>query len=182
MAEKLEILIKGCKKGRARSQEQLYNQFSGAMYGLCLQYASNEDDAKDILQDGFVKVFQKIDQVKDPKAFPGWIRRVIINTALERYRSYVHVQRMEESSLALKEEISGDVLEQLNAEALVQLIQELTPKYRMVFNLYAIEGYSHKEIAEMMDISEGTSKSNLSRARAILQEKVKRIYGTVDIR
>ena len=182
MAEQLDILIKGCKKGKTSSQEQLYRQFSGAMYGLCLQYTSDEDDAKDILQDGFVKVFKKIDQVKEPKAFPGWIRRVIINTALEKYRSQVLVQRMDESQQSFKEEVSGDVLDQLNAEVLVELIQELTPKYRMVFNLYAIEGYSHKEIGEMLEISEGTSKSNLSRARAILQEKVKKLYGTVELR
>lgn len=182
MAEQLDILINGCKKGKSRSQEQLYRQFSGAMYGLCLQYASDEDDAKDILQDGFVKVFQKIDQVKEPKAFPGWIRRVIINTALEKYRSQVLVQRIDESQQLIKEEVSEDVLDQLNAEVLVEMIQGLTPKYRMVFNLYAIEGYSHKEIGEMLEISEGTSKSNLSRARAILQEKVKKVYGTVEHR
>jgi RNA polymerase sigma factor (sigma-70 family) len=182
LAEKLDILIKGCKKGNARSQEELYKLFSAAMYGLCLQYASNEDDAKDILQDGFVKVFQKIDQVKNPVAFPGWIRRVIINTALEKYRSQVLLQRIDDGQLALKEEVSGDVLEQLNAEALVKMIKELSPRYRMVFNLYAIEGYSHKEIGKMLEISEGTSKSNLSRARIILQVKLKKLYGTVDVR
>lgn len=182
MAEQLDILIKGCKKGNARSQEKLYVLFSAAMYGLCLQYASNEDDAKDILQDGFVKVFQKIDQVKNPKAFPGWIRRVIINTALEKYRSQVLLQRIDESQLARKEEIGEDVLDKLNAEDLVNIIKDLSPKYRMVFNLYAIEGYSHKEIGEMLEISEGTSKSNLSRARMILKEKVKKIYGTVHVR
>lgn len=182
MAEQLDILVKGCKKGNSRSQEKLYNLFSAAMYGLCLRYASNEDDAKDILQDGFVKVFQKIDQVTEPKAFPGWIRRVIINTALEKYRSQVLLQRIDESHLAMKEEVSGDVLDQLNAETLVDLIKDLSPKYRMVFNLYAIEGYSHKEVGEMLEISEGTSKSNLSRARVVLQEKVKKLYGTVDVR
>ncbi len=182
MAEQLEILIKGCKKGRARSQEQLYKLFSAAMYGLCLQYASDEDDAKDILQDGFVKVYQKIDQVKNPKAFPGWIRRVMINTALEKYRSQVLLQRMDESQQIWKEEVSEDVLDRLSAEALLTLIKELSPKYKMVFNLYAIEGYSHREIGEMLQISEGTSKSNLSRARSILQEKVKKLYGTVHVR
>lgn len=182
MAEQLDILIEGCRKGKSQSQEKLYNLFSAAMYGLCLQYASNEDDAKDILQDGFVKVFQKIDQVKNPKAFPGWIRRVMINTALEKYRSQVLLQRIEESQYAEKEEVSEDVLDTLNAETLVDMIRDLSPKYRMVFNLYAIEGYSHKEISEILDISEGTSKSNLSRARVILQEKVKKLYGTVDVR
>jgi len=182
LAENLEILIKGCRKGDSASQEKLYRQFSSAMYGLCLQYASSEEDAQDILQDGFVKVFKKIDQVKEVKAFPGWIRRVIINTALERYRSQVVLQRVDEEPRAMSEMVSDDVLDQLDAEIIVGMIQELTPKYRMVFNLYAIEGYNHKEISELLNISEGTSKSNLSRARAILQEKVKRIYGEVRLR
>ncbi len=182
MAVKADILIEGCKKGDGSSQEKLYRQYSGAMYGLCLQYASSEEDAQDILQDGFVKVFKKIDQVKDPNAFPGWIRRVMINTALERYRSQVLLKRVDDEPNLADEQVSENVLTQLNAESLVMMIQELSPKYRMVFNLYAIEGYNHKEIAEMLSISEGTSKSNLSRARAILQEKVKKEYGIVKIR
>lgn len=182
MAVKLEILFDGCKKGDPGSQEKLYKQFSGAMYGLCLQYASSEEDAQDILQDGFVKVFKKLGQVKDVKALPGWIRRVMINTALERYRSHVLLQRVDDGPGFVGEEFADDDFAQLDAEAIVMMIQELTPKYRMVFNLYAIEGYSHKEIAEKLSISEGTSKSNLSRARRILQEKVKRLYGEVNIK
>jgi len=182
LTDTLEILIKGCIKGDPGSQEKLYRQFSAAMYGLCLQYASSEEDARDILQDGFVKVFKKIGQVKDVKAFPGWIRRVMINTALERYRSLVVMQRIDEDPLLLNEKITDDVLDDLNAEFLVALIQELPPRYRMVFNLYAIEGYSHKEIGDMLNISDGTSKSNLSRARAILQGKVKKVYGNVQTR
>ncbi|MEX0988314.1 MAG: sigma-70 family RNA polymerase sigma factor [Bacteroidales bacterium] len=182
MTEKLEILIEGCRKGDPGSQERLYRQFSAAMYGLCLQYSSSEEDAHDILQDGFVKVFKKMGQVRDAKAFPGWIRRVMINTALEKYRSRVVMQRIDEAPLLQNELVTDDVLDALQAEALVDLIRELTPKYRMVFNLYAIEGYNHKEIGEMLNITEGTSKSNLSRARAILQEKVKKIYGSSKFR
>ena len=179
MTDTLKILIEGCIKGDPGSQEKLYRQFCAAMYGLCLQYASSEEDAQDILQDGFLKVFKKIGQVKEAKAFPGWIRRVIINTALERYRSQVVMQRIDEEPMLLNEQITDDVLDDLNAEALVAMIQELPPRYRMVFNLYAIEGYNHKEIGEMLGISDGTSKSNLSRARSILQGKVKRVYGYV---
>jgi RNA polymerase sigma-70 factor (ECF subfamily) len=182
LTDSLEILIRGCTKGDSGSQEKLYRQFSAAMYGLCMQYASSEEDAQDILQDGFVKVFKKIGQVKEAKAFPGWIRRVMINTALERYRSQVVMQRIDEDPLVLNDQITDDVLDELNAEALVIMIRELPPRYRMVFNLYAIEGYSHKEIGEMLGISDGTSKSNLSRARAILQEKVKKVYGNVQLR
>ena len=169
-------------EGDSGSQEKLYRQFNRAMYGLCLQYASTEEDAQDILQDGFVKVFRKMDQVKDAKAFPGWIRRVMINTALEHYRSQVLIQRVDDEPGLVSDQFADDDFTQLDAEAIVLMIQELTPQYRMVFNLYAIEGYRHKEISEMLQISVGTSKSNLSRARAILQEKVKLLYGEEEMK
>jgi len=178
LADKLDILLKGCRKGDRKSQEQLYHRFSAAMFGLCLQYASCREDAEDILQEGFIKVFDKLSQVKNPAAFPGWIRRVMINTALEKYRSEVVLQKVQSEIKEQTETITDNALEQLSAEELITLIQKLTPKYRMVFNLYAIEGYNHKEISEMLGISEGTSKSNLSRARYILQEKVKILYGS----
>ena len=182
MAETLEILIKGCKKGDRKSQEALYNRFSSAMYGLCLQYASGEEDAQDILQEGFIKVFKKISQVQNPAAIPGWIRRIMINTALEKYRSQVLLKRIDDVKTGYDQEVSNSAFDNLTSEELVKLIQGLTPKYRMVFNLYAIEGYSHKEISEMLGISEGTSKSNLSRARATLKERIKIVYGSVIVR
>lgn len=182
MAEKLDILIKGCKKGKPKSQEALYQRFSAAMYGICLQYASSEDDAQDILQDGFIKVFAKLDQVKNPAAFPGWIRRLMINTALEKYRSQVILQRVDDVRGEIHEETDNGVFSDLTSEELVALIQTLSPKYRMVFNLFAIEGFSHQEISDELGISVGTSKSNLSRARAILQEKIKNIYGSAIVR
>lgn len=179
MAEKLDILLKGCKKGKPKSQEALYRRFASAMYGICLQYASSEEDAQDIMQDGFVKVFRKLDQVNNPAAFPGWIRRVMINTALEKYRSQVILQRMDDVQEEADEALDDGIFDNLTCQELVKLIQTLSPRYRMVFNLYAIEGYSHQEISEELGISIGTSKSNLSRARAILQEKIKDIYGAV---
>ena len=182
MAEKLDILLKECKRGKSESQEKLYRRFAAAMYGLCLQYASNEEDAQDILQEGFIKVFAKLDQVKNPAALPGWIRRVMINTALERYRSQVVLQRVDELREEHHEDAGNEALDKISCEELVGLIQTLTPRYRMVFNLYAIEGYSHQEISEELGISVGTSKSNLSRARAILQEKVISLYGSAVVR
>ena len=152
------------------------------MYGICLQYASSEEDAQDILQEGFIKVFAKLEQVKNPVAFPGWIRRLMINTALEKYRSQVILQRVEDVKGEVHDESENRIFSELTCEELVVLIQTLTPKYRLVFNLYAIEGYSHKEISEELGISVGTSKSNLSRARAILQGKIKNIYGSAIIR
>ena len=182
MAKELDILLKECKRGKAGSQEELYRRFASAMYGLCLQYASNEEDAQDIMQDGFIKVFAKLDQVKIPSALPGWIRRVMINTALEKYRSQVILQRVDEVREVQYEESGEDALERITCEELVALIQTLTPRYRMVFNLYAIEGFSHQEISEKLGISVGTSKSNLSRARAILQDKIRTIYGSAIVR
>lgn len=148
------------------------------MFGICLQYASGEDDAKDLLQDGFIKVFRKLEQVKNPAAFPGWIRRVMINTALEKYRSQVSMQSVDELGREVPGDRGTEVFQELTSKELVTLIQSLTPRYRMVFNLYAIEGFSHQEISIELGISVGTSKSNLSRARGILQEKIKNIYGS----
>ena len=182
MAEKLDILLKECKRGKSESQEKLYRRFAAAMYGLCLQYASNEEDAQDILHEGFIKIFAKLDQVKNPAALPVWIRRVIINTALERYRSQVILQRVDEVKEEHHEDSGYEALERITCDELVGLIQTLTPRYRMVFNLFAIEGFSHQEISEELGISIGTSKSNLSRARAILQEKIKTIYGSAIVR
>jgi len=179
LAEELEILLEGCKRGKPKSQEALYKRFAAAMYGICLQYASSEEDAQDIMQEGFLKVFRKMDQVNSPAAFPGWIRKVMINTALEKYRNRIHLQRMDEVKEEAEKALDNGIFENMTCEELVALIKTLTPQYRIVFNLYAIEGYSHKEISEELGISVGTSKSNLSRARAILQEKVKLIYGTL---
>ncbi len=179
MAERLEILLEGCVKGKPRSQEDLYKRFAPAMYGICLQYASSEEDAQDIMQEGFVKVYRKLDQVKKAEAFPGWIRRVMINTALEKYRSRVHLQRIDDVKEEADEAMDDGIFENLTCQELVALIQTLSPQYRLVFNLYAIEGYNHQEISKELGISVGTSKSNLSRARASLQEKIKKIYGAV---
>ncbi len=143
------------------------------MFGLCLQYANNYDDACDILQEGFIKVYRKMEQFRGKGSFEGWIRRIIINTALERYRSQMHLYPLTENVVNKDEMVYEEVFEKLSAGDLVKLVRELPPRYRMVFNMYAIEGYSHKEVAEMMGIKVGTSKSNLSRARDILQRKYK---------
>ena len=155
-------IIQGCLKGDRKSQERLYMLFAKRMFGLCLQYADNYDDASDIMQEGFIKVFSKLEQYKGKGSFEGWMRRIMINTALERYRSHVHMYPLTDRVVKQDEMSYEEVLEKLTAADLIKLVQELPPRYRMVFNLYAIEGYSHKEIAEMMGITTGTSKSNLS--------------------
>ena len=176
MADIPEKIIQGCKKGKQRYQEELYHLLAPKMYGLCLKYANDRDDAKDIMQDGFIKVFGKIDQFGEKGSFEGWVRRIMINTALEKYRSQVTMYSLDERMPLSDEGVQSTVIDNLSAEDLLVLIGQLTPKYRMVFNLYAIDGFSHKEIGEMLGISEGTSKSNLSRARVILQEKVRELY------
>jgi RNA polymerase sigma-70 factor (ECF subfamily) len=150
------------------------------MFGLCLQYADNYDDACDILQEGFIKVYGKLDQFTGKGSFEGWIRRIMINTALERYRSQLHLYPMTDQVVNMNNMQSEEVFESLTATDLIKLIRDLPPRYRMVFNLYAIEGYSHKEIAEMMGVTTGTTKSNLSRARSILQQKVKQYFDSVE--
>ena len=176
--DQIDEILKGCLSGDRRSQEHLYKMFSARMFGLCLQYSNNYDDAKDILQEGFIKVFQKLKQFDKRGSFEGWIRRIMINTALERYRSQTRLYPLTEQDVRREDLIYEEVFETLTARDLVKLMQELPPRYRMVFNLYAIEGYTHKEVGDMMGISVGTSKSNLSRARQILQEKVKRYYNS----
>lgn len=175
LVDQLHTVIKGCQEKKPEAQRALYDMFKAKMFGICLRYAGNYDDAQDILQEGFIKVFDKIHQFRFSGAFEGWIRRIMVNTALEKYRlHYSHIPADENLNNIEKEtsEIGSDI----DADILVRVVQELTPKYRIVFNLYAIEGMSHKEISKMLKISEGTSKSNLSRARAILQEKVSKLY------
>lgn len=172
----LEELIKACKKERPDAQKQIYEMFSSKMFGVCLQYSKDYTEAEDILQEGFIKVFTKISQFDGKGSFEGWVRRIMVNCALERYRKQnmlYSVSDIQEYDTSVSYD---DVMGELSSKDLLKLIQELTPQYRTVFNLYAIEGYSHQEIGEMLNISEGTSKSNLSRARVILQEKVKALY------
>lgn len=176
MGESLSDIIHGCLEGDSIAQEQLYQRFAGKMFAVCLQYSGDYDEAKDVLQEGFIRVFLNLKQFEEKGSFEGWMRRIMINTALEKYRDKYHLNRVDNQSENMEVGVVDDVLEDLSAQDLLRMIRELSPKYRMVFNLYAIEGYSHKEISALLNISEGTSKSNLSRARAILQEKVKQYY------
>lgn len=146
------------------------------MFGICLRYAGNYDDAQDIVHDGFVKIYVKISQFRFEGSFEGWMRRIMVNTALEKYRMQCQIININDFTKEVDTMDSSDFSSEISARELVKFVQELSPRYRMVFNLYAIEGYSHKEISGMLEISEGTSKSNLSRARAILQEKVMKYF------
>lgn len=142
------------------------------MFSICLRYAENKEDAQDILQDGFVKVFKKVNTFKHKGSFEGWIRRIMVHTAIEHYRKrskYFMVDINE----AHEQSFDADALVNLSTAEIIKLVQELPAGYRTVFNLFVIEGYAHQEIADMLNISEGTSKSQLSRAKKMLQLRMK---------
>ena len=165
-------LLEGCIRGDRKAQRELYNRFSSKMYGVCLRYAANAEEAEDILQEGFIKVFRKIGSFRSEGSFEGWIRRIFVNTAIEHYRKKTYLQPITEQE---ENSIEGgylSVLDSLAERDIINLVQQLSPGYRTVFNMYVVEGYTHKQIAEQLGISEGTSKSQLSRAKQILQELV----------
>ncbi len=166
-----EQLVVGCLKGDPVAQKALYQQFSRKMMSICMRYAHNRDQAQDMLQDGFVKVFQKIDHYRGEGPLGGWIARTMVNTALDHIRR----NKMFDHSLDLTEAEhlhQGDetVLTGMSTDELMDLIQSLPTGYRTVFNLFVIEGYAHKEIADMLGVSENTSKSQFMKARAYLRK------------
>ncbi len=166
-------LIVGCLQGNRRMQEELYRRFSPRMYAVCLRYAGNAEEAEDILQEGFIKVFKKLDSFRSEGSFEGWMRRIFVNTAIEHFRRKRYMMPVTEREENTIEGKYLSVLDDLAARDIMALVQELSPGYRTVFNMYVVEGYTHKEIADMLGISEGTSKSQLSRAKVILQDMVK---------
>ena len=166
-------LIKGCLMDDRRMQEELYQRYSPRMYAVCLRYAGNADEAQDVLQDGFIKVFKKMDSYRGDGSFEGWMRRVFVNTAIEHFRRKRYMMPVTEKEENTLEGKYTSVLDDLGAKDILALVQELSPGYRTVFNMYVVEGYTHREIADMLGISEGTSKSQLSRAKVILQDMVR---------
>ena len=170
--ENLDDLIEGCKAGERKAQSDLYRIFSPKLFGVCLRYSRDGTEAEDTLHEGFVKIFDKISQYTGRGSFEGWMKRIVVNIALEKYRTRYRLQTVDDITIYDSQSTVDDVFETLNVAQLMELVQALPPRYKMVFNMYAIDGYNHKEIADIMGISEGTSKSNLSRARKILQDKV----------
>ncbi len=166
-----EQLVHGCVKGDPAAQKLLYQQFSRRMMSVCMRYANDREQAQDMLQDGFVKVFQKIDHYRGDGPLAGWIARTMVNTALDhirRNKPYDHSVDLTEAEHLHQEE--GKVLSGMTTEELLALIQALPTGYRTVFNLFVIEGFAHKEIADMLGISENTSKSQFMKARAYLRK------------
>ena len=162
-------IIKGCLKGKRDAQKQLYDLFAADMLGVCFRYTKNLDDAENILQDGFVKVFRSLKDFRNEGELGGWIRRIVVNTALTYLKSnskYQHDLLFEDTPL---HRVSGyDPEVRLHAKELTQLIRQLPTGFQTIFNLHAVEGYTHVEIGTMLGISDGTSRSQYSRARTLL--------------
>ena len=166
----LEQLISNCKKNDTKAQSQLYELFSSKLFSICLKYSRNYAEAEDNLQDSFVTIFNKIEQYNFKGSFEGWLKRITINTALQRYREKGVFKIVNEENIEdVKVEIEDS---NISIDFLLKIIQELPDRYRLVFNLYVLDGFSHKEVAKMLKITTGTSKSNLARARLILKEKI----------
>lgn len=177
LSRKLSVddLLEGCKRADRRTQELLYKTLASRMLGVCMRYAKDHFEGEDILQTGFVKVFQKVNEFRGDGSFEGWIRRIMVNTAIEFYRKNQRMMNLVDlDEVYDAPQVTFD-MEGLEVRDLLTLIQQLSAGYKLVFNLYAIEGYSHKEIAKQLGITEGASKSQLSRARAILKEKLRKL-------
>jgi len=170
-------LLEGCRAGNRKMQEALYRQTASKMLVVCMRYAKDRMEAEDVLQMGYIKVFQKVNEYRGDGAFEGWIRKVMVNTAIESYRKNLRSLSVVPIEDAYDQPSTGFDFSRLGMQDLLKVIQKLADGYRVVFNMYIIEGYSHKEIAETLGISEGASKSQLSRARAILKEEIIKMEG-----
>lgn len=163
-------LIQGCMEGNAEMQRLLYERFSAKMYGVCLRYAESTEDANDVMQDAFIKVYRSLPKFRAEGSFEGWIRRIFINTSIEHYRKKVKLYYVTEVQENTIEDTELNALDSLATKDILNIVNELSPGYKQVFNLHVVEGYSHKEIADLLGITEGTSKSQLARAKGVLKK------------
>ncbi len=170
-----EELIRGCIKGKESYQYEVYKRYSPKMFGVCLRYCDSKEEAEDVLQDAFIKIFNKIHTFKFMGSFEGWIRKIMVNTAIRN--KYTNFRAHETHTMEGMEHKSTDenVISNLSMDDLMKLVNELPQGYKIVFNMFAIEGYSHKEIAETLNIQEATSRSQFLRARNFLKEKLEKI-------
>lgn len=174
----IKKLILKCQKKDLKAQKALYELYSAKLFSLSLKYSKNYAEAQDNLQDAFIKIYENIHQYKHKGSFEGWMKRITINTALKRYRNQKVFSLNYEENIIQPENDFDD--HGISLQLLLKCIQQLPNRYRMVFNLYVLDGHSHREIAEMMEISEGTSKSNLARGRQILRDKINSILNAND--
>lgn len=168
-------LVEGCLQGRRDCQQMLYKKHASRMYGVCRGYTKDADDAKDVLQEGFIKVFASLKNFQGG-SLEGWIRRVVVNTCIDHYRKTLKERAFIDIEDARELPIEHTVLEKMQAHDLLALVNKLPDGARIVFNLYVIEGYTHKEIGELLNINQGTSKSQFARARMLLQDWVTKLY------
>lgn len=178
--EDFKPIISECIAGNQKAQAKLYHQFAPKMFGVCLRYAKDRTEAEDNLQDGFINIFSKLNTFRNDGSLEGWMRRIMINVSLEKIRKQHLMYPVEDVAVYDTVNFSDDVIAKISADDLMKIVQELPPRYRLVFNLYVIEGMSHQEIAEEMAITQGTSKSNLARAREILKKKVQENFGELN--
>jgi len=174
----IDDLVKRCKAGERQAQQLLYNRFASKMLGVCTRYATDRMEAEDMLQNGFITTFKKINDYRGDGSFEGWMRRIMVHSAIAWYRKHHKIMQMVDLDDAANEiAVTPLATASLAEKDLLLLIQRLPPGYRIVFNLFAIEGYSHKEIAAITGITEGASKSQLSRARSVLREQIIKMEG-----
>lgn len=172
-SDSLEYLIKQCQEQNRKAQEEIYLEFSPVLFSICLRYAENYEDAQDIFQEGFIHIFNKINQFKFEGSFEGWMKRIMVNLNLEKLKKRNNLPFEDyENVIITDEEDNNEVEQNFDYQQLLEAVHNLPPQYRQVFNLYIFEEYSHQKIAEMLSISVGTSKSNLSRARNLLKQKL----------
>ena len=155
-------------------QELLYHKYSSKMYGVCLRYSGNVEDANDLLQEGFIKVFKNLNKFRAEGSFEGWLRRIFVNTSIEHFRKKVKLYNVSEIQENVIEDYNLNILDTLAEKDIIALVDELSPGYKTVFNMHVIEGYSHKEIADTLGITEGTSKSQLARAKGVLKKSLEK--------
>ncbi len=166
----LEELIHNCKKGDRKAQELLYRAYADTLFGICLKYSYTKAEAEDNLHDSFMTIFEKIGQFKNTGSFEGWMKRITVNTALQKYRKEEYLNVVSENTEA---EVTVDnAYSDIDLQTLLGYIRDLPNKYRATFNLYVLDGYTHKEIGQLLGTTTGTSKSNLARARILLKQKI----------
>jgi len=178
--EDFKPIISECIAGNQKAQAKLYQHFAPKMFGVCLRYAKDFTEAEDNLQEGFIRAFNSLKTFRHDGSLEGWIRRIMVNVSLEKLRRQHLLYPVEDVAVYDSPNFSDDIIAKISADDLLKLVQQLPPRYRLVFNLYVIEGFSHHEIAQEMSITEGTSKSNLSRAREILKKKVYENFGEIN--
>lgn len=175
----LDELITLCKKQDSKAQGELYKKYNRILFAICLRYSPNFPEAEDNLQDAFLTIFKKIEQYNAKGSFEGWMKRITVNTALQKYRKQRAFEIVDEGQIEDEVDISIED-EEIPLQFLLKIIQELPDRYRLVFSMYVMDGYQHKEIAEMLGISDGTSKSNLARGRTILKNKIEAYKASKD--